>query len=248
MTFDRGHIDIYGTQPFPEGFKAEAERFQPLKNIAEVPAPPTSDSDWAAAHSIRTFVNTYGTAEAPADLAELCFLRSGPDLFVRARIRRPADTDNPMEGDVIWTREHVELFLKPFPNLPGMVQAGADAAGETALIWHDCDTPEDVDVEASTSETSQGWQCILRIPLTQLAAHISPEHTPAWSFIAGFAVPTGPGDFDSWQAQGHDPNGIAADPKFVDPSNRDFRLQDDSPAFDIGFLPWPIEQAGNRPL
>ncbi len=46
--------------------------------------------------------------------------------------------------------------------------------------------------------------------------------------------------------QGHDPEGIVADPKFADPQNGDFRLPEESPAFDIGFIPWLVEQAGPR--
>ena len=244
-TFERGQIAVYGTQPFPGGFHAQADRLQPLDPIPEVDAPPKTDDDWAQARCIRTFVNMRGTAEAPENLAELCLLRSGEALFVRARIQRPANY-NPMDQEAIWNREHVELFLKPFPELPGMVQVGADAAGESVVLQHDCDTPEDFDVEASTSETGQGWQCVLRIPLTTLATHIAADHAPNWRFIAGFAVPAELGDFASWQAQGHDPDGIVADPEFLDPANGDFRLPDDSLAFDIGFIPWPVDQAGPR--
>ncbi len=42
-------------------------------------------------------------------------------------------------------------------------------------------------------------------------------------------------DFDEWQAKGHDQNSVVRDPGFVDPEHYDFRLQPDSPAFDLGF-------------
>ncbi len=42
-------------------------------------------------------------------------------------------------------------------------------------------------------------------------------------------------------------NLIDQDPRFVDPENLDFRLKPDSPAFDIGFRPIPIDRIGLRP-
>ena len=50
--------------------------------------------------------------------------------------------------------------------------------------------------------------------------------------------------FEEWQATGRDEHSIIADPKFVSPENRDFRLQDDSPAKRIGFIPFDFTQAG----
>lgn len=41
-----------------------------------------------------------------------------------------------------------------------------------------------------------------------------------------------------------DVNSIAADPQFVDPSTGDFRVQEGSPAFDIGFKNFPMDQFG----
>ncbi len=43
---------------------------------------------------------------------------------------------------------------------------------------------------------------------------------------------------------GWDENSIVADPKFVDPANGDFRVQEDSPAFGIGFKNFPMDQFG----
>ena len=49
-------------------------------------------------------------------------------------------------------------------------------------------------------------------------------------------------DWDEWKA--HDEGSIIADPKFVDPERRDFRLQPGSPALKIGFQPFDFTQAG----
>lgn len=52
--------------------------------------------------------------------------------------------------------------------------------------------------------------------------------------------------FDSELTQefGWDKNSIVADPQFIDPANGDFRVQEGSPAFDIGFKNFPMDQFG----
>jgi hypothetical protein len=47
-----------------------------------------------------------------------------------------------------------------------------------------------------------------------------------------------------WQALGRDENSIVADPKFINPEARDFRLHPDSPALKLGFVPFDYSQAG----
>jgi hypothetical protein len=47
-----------------------------------------------------------------------------------------------------------------------------------------------------------------------------------------------------WQARGHDRHSLVADPKFVDAAHYDFRLQPDSPAFQLGFVPIDTSQIG----
>ena len=52
------------------------------------------------------------------------------------------------------------------------------------------------------------------------------------------------GSFANWQAQGHDASSLVADPRFVNAPGRDFRLQPDSPALTLGFVPIDISTAG----
>jgi hypothetical protein len=50
--------------------------------------------------------------------------------------------------------------------------------------------------------------------------------------------------FEAWQAEGHDRGGRVADPLFVDPAARDFRLRPASPALALGFAPLEVATAG----
>lgn len=52
--------------------------------------------------------------------------------------------------------------------------------------------------------------------------------------------------FEQWQARGQDEHSLIADPKFVDPEHDDFDLQDDSPAFKLGFDPIDVTNVGPR--
>ena len=49
-----------------------------------------------------------------------------------------------------------------------------------------------------------------------------------------------------WQPD-NDPQGVMADPLFVDPHRGDFRLRPGSPALAMGFVPFDISQCGPRP-
>ncbi len=49
---------------------------------------------------------------------------------------------------------------------------------------------------------------------------------------------------DQFLQFGWDVNSIAADPMFVDPANGDFRVKESSPAFEIGFKNFPMDQFG----
>ena len=51
-------------------------------------------------------------------------------------------------------------------------------------------------------------------------------------------------DWQEWRQQGQDEHSLLADPKFVDPAKRDYRLQPDSPALKLGFQPIPFDKIG----
>ncbi len=52
--------------------------------------------------------------------------------------------------------------------------------------------------------------------------------------------------FDDWKKTGQDQHSVIADPKFVDASKFDFRLQPDSPAFALGFKQIDVSTVGPR--
>ena len=55
-------------------------------------------------------------------------------------------------------------------------------------------------------------------------------------------------DLTQWRALGHDIHSIVADPECGDPAHADFSLDEDSPAFDLGFAPIDISDVGPRSL
>lgn len=57
----------------------------------------------------------------------------------------------------------------------------------------------------------------------------------------------GPCNWDEWQARGHDTNSLRADPLFVAPVERDFRLKPGSPALKMGFQPIDVRRVGIHP-
>ncbi|MBQ3387754.1 MAG: right-handed parallel beta-helix repeat-containing protein [Thermoguttaceae bacterium] len=69
-----------------------------------------------------------------------------------------------------------------------------------------------------------------------------------WYCTTGEAMFGDNGDktYEQMKASGFDEGGLCADPLFVDPENRDYHLQPDSPAFKIGFVPFDYTQAGCR--
>ena len=50
--------------------------------------------------------------------------------------------------------------------------------------------------------------------------------------------------WQDWQALGYDQHSIIADPGFKDPAKGDFSLPEDSPARQIDFKPFPLDEAG----
>lgn len=64
--------------------------------------------------------------------------------------------------------------------------------------------------------------------------------------LAEDSVRFGDESFAEWRARGKDVNSLYADPLFVDPANRDFRLRPESPAFRLGFRPIDLSRVGPR--
>ena len=54
------------------------------------------------------------------------------------------------------------------------------------------------------------------------------------------------GSFEEWKKKGKDVHSLFADPQFVDPDKRDFRLKPTSPALALGFKPFDLSTVGPR--
>ena len=70
----------------------------------------------------------------------------------------------------------------------------------------------------------------LRVVAGQIAQDVPPEK-----------------QWEKWQSLGFDRHSLVADPRFVDPDKDDYRLKADSPAFQLGFKPIPVEKIGPYP-
>ncbi len=244
VRFERGGINMYGTQAFPNGYKAAAGDFAALGDVPRVNGTP-SESDWAKGRVINHFVTQSGTTDAPDGLAEFRFLLKNGTLMVRSTLQRPQDWEQNTSVPV-WNREHIELFLKPFPDRPAMLQIGLASDDETAIQWHDCPAPPSFNMISEVHDRDSSWIATLCIPLNEIIAATGSDTATDWRFIAGFAVPAEVGDFQSWQKQGHDPEGIVADPKCAEPHAATMHMPAADSARKIGFVPFDIASAGPR--
>jgi len=250
VRFEGGGVSIYGSQPFPDGFPAEVDRLAPLEPLpvaeADDTAQPPGTEQWEHAGRVEPFVSASGIQEASPGDVDVRLLRQGDDLWIRGRFARPEKFE-PTTG-AVWNREHIELLLRPFPDRPVVLQVGLASDGETAVQWHGCQAPGTFDWHAEARDETTHWQALLRIPLDRLAQAAGGDASRfEQRFLIGFASPSPIGDFAAWQHAGHDPAGLVADPAFVDPHAGDFRLAADSPAKDMGFIPWDYAKAGPRP-
>ena len=75
------------------------------------------------------------------------------------------------------------------------------------------------------------WPTDGKIPSSLTELNSDPEKTITWK---------------KWREWGRDRDSKFADPLFVNPAGRDFRLKAESPAAGLGFVPWDLNVAGVR--
>jgi len=69
-------------------------------------------------------------------------------------------------------------------------------------------------------------------------------HSSGANFFKATRPLTALGNFDQWRAGGFDQNSVIADPLFVNAAKDDYRLQPNSPALKLGFMPLPWDEIG----
>ena len=69
-------------------------------------------------------------------------------------------------------------------------------------------------------------------------------HTGPLDLSTTDAAITPEGSLQKWQAAGFDAHSVVTDPRFHNAEAGDFRLREDSPAFDLGFEPLPWDRVG----
>ena len=75
--------------------------------------------------------------------------------------------------------------------------------------------------------------------------HYEMDYNIYWD-ASGRPIDFAGASFDAWKKRGHDEHSLIADPKFVDPKKRDFRLQPDSPAPAMGIKQIDVSRVGPR--
>jgi len=75
--------------------------------------------------------------------------------------------------------------------------------------------------------------------ITESTSFLFPELPTEWPKIQVIR-------FEEWQKEGFDTHSLFTDPLFVDAANDDYRLSPDSPAYELGFQPIPVEKIGIR--
>lgn len=116
-------------------------------------------------------------------------------------------------------RNNILAFAKKESVRVSRVEPHRSVNFERNIVLCENGAVEDSTVQADCSWSKNLWWC--------------PEGRPKF-------------DFAAWQKSGNDADGAFADPKFTDPSKRDFTLCPDSPAFALGFKPFDHREAGRR--
>ena len=142
-------------------------------------------------------------------------------------------------------KQFKEAMAKPAyrTRYPDLVNANLDT------IWHMVGNTFRRNIVYYTSPTAKLYQCSTRDD-NVFQANAS-DYNLVWH--GGLPVTVGQWgmkdtpsqlSWEQWQAKGFDTHSVVADPLFVDPDNGDYRLQPESPAFQLGFERIPVERIG----
>jgi len=167
-----------------------------------------------------------------------------PSIYKRLKARRtpgsPYLTRYPEIAHIADTRPEAMTGVRFLRNIIYYTKAGtAWLRGERSKSWGgpDCQLLYRLHIDKQDFDPATfDHNCIYAEPGLDLRVNcrLIPE-------------PGGMLTWDAWRKTGADAHSLLADPLFVDPAARDYRLRPDSPALTLGFQPIPTDQIGPQP-
>lgn len=222
---------VVATQPFDQSYMDEAERFEPLPQN-NVP--------------VRLIHESGSRKLSPENAVECTCTREGQMLTITGRFSE--SVVDIAGGDPLWRRPRMEVFLKPFAGCSAVAQFAVADNSDKGMLWHGCPVPDDFEWNACAEKTDKDgrWTVEITVSLSAIEAWIRtscalPEtDTAQWRWLGGAALAPDPVSFDQWKNHTAEIGGVVADPLFTDAENLDFRLQPESPALKLGFIPFEV--------
>ncbi len=228
---------VVATQPFDQSYMGEAERFEPLPQN-NVP--------------VRLIHESGGRKLSSENAVKCTGVREGEMLTITGRFSE--SVVDMAGGDPLWRRPRMEVFLKPFSGCPAVAQFAVADNSDKGMLWHCCPVPDAFEWNACAEKTDKDgcWTVKITVSLSAIEAWVRtscalPEtDTAQWRWLGGAALVPESVSFDQWKNHTAEMGGVVANPLFVDAENLDFRLKPESPALDLGFVPFDVPGLTDR--
>ena len=192
---------------------------------------------------------------------------SGVTVFGNISVRAPlgpafihSGRDNVFENNILVEGQQSQMHYSPWPlthrMLPGLFEK-VQKAGPAYQKYPGLATIKDARKDATMSYNKFVRNIICyKDELAHLYAvnkldyaTTESDHNLIWHFgkaltISSLKQHPASRQWEEWQKLGFERHSVIADPLFVDAENDDYRLKPDSPAFELGFKPIPVERIG----